>query len=113
MSKKDEAFELFSQGKALDSPEVAALGLAEASVKRYYRLWKQLSPESEPCAPCGEKAPAEVLPTISSITKGTTFEFQGLLLSREGTKGKLVVGSYLNKPGRKLLFAPDTPVKPK
>lgn len=113
MSKRDEAFGLFSQGKALGSPEVAALGLATASTKRYYRLWKQLNPEPAPCVPCGESEPVEVLPTISSIAKGATFEFQGLLLSREGTEGKLVVGSYLNNPGRKLLFAPDTPVKPK
>jgi len=41
LSKKDQAFELFNQGKTLDDPEVQALGLKPDSAKKYYRLWKQ------------------------------------------------------------------------
>lgn len=41
VSKKDEAFELFSQGKTPDDPEVKALGLKPESAKKYFRLWKQ------------------------------------------------------------------------
>lgn len=40
VSKKEQAFKLFDQGKTLDDPEVAALGLAPESLKKYYRLWK-------------------------------------------------------------------------
>lgn len=41
VSKKDIAFELFDQGKTLDSPEVEALGLKPDTAKKYFRLWKQ------------------------------------------------------------------------
>lgn len=117
MSKKDEAFGLFGQGKIPDSPEVGALGLTKVSVKKYYQLWKQLNPESvaeeAPTPEPAREAPAEVLPTVDSITKGAAFEFQGLLFKMEGVEGRLVVGSYFDNPRRRLLFAPDTPVTPK
>lgn len=47
MSKKDEAFGLFSQGKTPTDPEVLSLGLVQASIQRHYRLWKQLNPQLE------------------------------------------------------------------
>jgi len=45
MSKKEEAFELFSQGKRPSSPEVKALGLAAKSRYNYFLEWKKLSGE--------------------------------------------------------------------
>ena len=41
MSKKDEAFELFSQGKRPSSPEVKALGLSAKTRYNYYQEWKR------------------------------------------------------------------------
>ncbi|KKN16300.1 hypothetical protein LCGC14_0977260 [marine sediment metagenome] len=41
MSKKDEAFELFAQGKTNTAPEVGALELSKESGRRYYHLWKK------------------------------------------------------------------------
>lgn len=99
-TKRDEAFGLFSQGKT--PSEVSILGLSEASVKRYYRLWKQLKPEVI------EKAP--VLSTVGSIAKGAAFEWKGLLFIMEGKEKESVVGS---SSGRRRSFAPDTPVKPR
>ncbi len=40
MSKKDEAFELFAQGKTNKDPEVGDLGLSKESARKYYNLWK-------------------------------------------------------------------------
>ena len=40
MSKKDEAFELFAQGKTNNDPEVEALSLSKDSARKYYNLWK-------------------------------------------------------------------------
>ena len=40
MSKKDEAFELFAQGKTNKDPEVGDLGLSKESGRKYYNLWK-------------------------------------------------------------------------
>ena len=41
MTKKDEAFALFSKGRRIDAPCVQALGLKTDSVKRYHRLWEE------------------------------------------------------------------------
>lgn len=41
MSKKEEAFELFSQGKRPSSPEVKALGLSAKTRYNYYQEWKK------------------------------------------------------------------------
>ncbi len=42
MSKKDKVFELFSQGKTLDSPEVTTLELVQKTSREYYRLWQKI-----------------------------------------------------------------------
>jgi len=77
MSKKDEAFELFAQGKGPKDPEVANLGLKKESRVRYYRLWlKHNKPESKP-------AVAAVLPPVitrvplSAIKDGEFFALYG------------------------------------
>ena len=41
MSKKEEAFELFSQGKRPSSPEVKALELSAKTRYNYYQEWKK------------------------------------------------------------------------
>lgn len=43
VSKKDEAFKLFAQGKEPDDPELEALGLAPSTIKKYFNLWKTSS----------------------------------------------------------------------
>lgn len=41
VSKKDEAFKLFTEGKELGDPELEALGLAPSTIKKYFSLWEQ------------------------------------------------------------------------
>lgn len=41
VSKKDEAFKLFAQGKEPGDPELEALGLAPSTIKKYFGLWKE------------------------------------------------------------------------
>ena len=43
MSKKQKAFELFSQGKRPSDPEVKSLGLKSKSLYNYYQEWKKSS----------------------------------------------------------------------
>ena len=74
MSKRDEAFELFGQGKLLTDPEVKALGLKTDSAKKYYRLWKQ-SAGIEPVATAEPKLAVEV--PFSEIPIGAEFEYLG------------------------------------
>ncbi len=41
MSRKNESFELFAQGKTDKDPEVIELGLSKESARKYYLLWKK------------------------------------------------------------------------
>lgn len=92
MSKKDEAFGFFSQGKTLDDPEVVSLGLAAKSIKRYYHLWKQLNPEP---AVVAFTAPIEVLSEIlvEKVPNGGLFEHKGQIYKkhREIYSGQIIV----------------------
>ena len=96
MSKKDEAFELFSQGKTPDSSEVVALGLAKSSNKRYYRLWKEVQVVKEVV-----KAP--VVPqgvAVSLIVTGANFEHKGKLYQKRNSTLTTVSGLDLKETKR-------------
>ena len=96
MAKKDEAFELFSQGKTPDSPEVVALGLAKSSNKRYYRLWKEVQVVKEVV-----KAPMVLQGVpVSSIAAGAKFEYKGKLYQKRESTLTTVSGLDLNETKR-------------
>lgn len=119
MSKKDEAFELFGQGRTLDSPEVAALGLTKASNERYYRLWEKSQPE---VAPVEEEAPkveveAPVTVSIRSLPSGAQFELAGRRYRKLGVQaGKAVclrLTNLMGMGGSQKVFEASTRVMPK
>lgn len=86
MSKKDEAFELFSQGKTPDSPEVIALGLKKTSVKRYHQFWKNSQTPAT-------KAPAvSDTVAVSSLAIGAKFEFKAILYQKRESTLTIVSG---------------------
>jgi len=97
MSKKKQAFELFSQGKPLHSPEVEELGLTRRLRNRYFREWKRLQ---EP-----EKAPVEVPSTpietpvqtapVSAIPMGGKFEYEDKLYQKVNVVQKVAIGVRL------------------
>ena len=117
MSKKDEVFELFSQGKTPDSPEVVAIGLAETSNKRYYRLWEEVQGVVE--TPVEKEAP--VVPRgvpVSSLTIGARFEHRGKLYQKRDST--LIIVSGLDLKATEITqqmtwkgFPPSTLVIPK
>ena len=47
MSKKEELFELFNQGKRLGDPEVDALELSFSTLRSYLADWKKLKEQEE------------------------------------------------------------------
>lgn len=53
MSKRDEAFELFAQGKKPGDPELAALELKRKSIRKYYNQWLYPTPEAAVSVPVG------------------------------------------------------------
>ncbi len=76
MTRKDQAFELFSQGKTLSDPEVLDLGLKKKTLGSYYREWGK---------PQAEVAPAEIVSVpaapvevqLGSLKTATLFELKG------------------------------------
>lgn len=125
MAKRDEAFELFSQGKVLTDPEVEALGLKVDTAKKYYRLWKgfQQEPEAtlEPEVVVEVPVPSEVL--VRLIPDGAMFEHKGQLYSKRmihRTRRVIADGmfktrypSIYKRTGRAAWLDLDTVVKPK
>lgn len=79
MAKKDQAFELFSQGKTLSDPEVLDLGLKKKTLGNYYRAWGK--PQAEVVAPAEiVSAPVKIVPVevqLASLPTATLFELKG------------------------------------
>jgi len=111
MSKKEGAFELFSQGKTPDSSEVVALGLAKKTNKGYYSLWKKLEEAPEvPVVPRGV--------AVSSLAIGAKFEYKGILYQKRDSTLIIVSGLDLKETERTQQmtwkgFSPSTLVIPK
>jgi len=102
LSKKEQVFALFNEGKKPDDPEVIAIGLARRTVQNYQTLWqKQQAKEkggADVCAPCKEaaggapvaatQAPAQPVPapqgtvSVESIPDGSLFESKSLLYKK-------------------------------
>jgi hypothetical protein len=87
VSKREEAFKLFDEGKKPRDSELVALGLSPKTVKKYQTLWrKQKTPTEQ--APCGE-VEAPVAPfaagevPVESIPDGNLFELRGLIYRKE------------------------------
>lgn len=109
MSKKDEAFELFGQGKTPDSPEMVVLGLAKDSLRKYYRLWEKLQ------TPVAE---APVTVSVGSLAIGAKFECKGKVYQKRESTLIIVSGLDLKETARTQQmtwkgFSPSTRVIPK
>lgn len=78
MSMKEEAFELFNQGRKPDDYDVIALGIKKATRTKYYSSWKK---SQEPAVE--EASPTEATPTnevsVGSLVVGQEFEYEGNL----------------------------------
>jgi len=98
MTKRDQAFELFSQGKKLGDPELEALGLKKESKRRYFREWKKTEAEPivEAAPPVVVVAPP-VMVRASSLKSGDKFEFNGEIY-RAGKSQSCVLGANLTQP---------------
>lgn len=119
MSKRDEAFELFNEGKVVTDLEVVALGVKDETAKRYYRNWTKLQ-----SAPAAVESPASVAVAkpVSAVPDGAIFEHRGLFYQKRGaTRNKqvlatrMVKASYANTftPKGSAEFAPNVLVKAK
>lgn len=104
MSKRDQAFELFSQGKKPGDPELEALGLMKTSQKRYFLDWKRTEAkpvvEEAPVVEVVEEvpvAPAPLMVRASSLKNGDKFEFNGEIY-RAGKSQSCVLGANLTQP---------------
>lgn len=106
MSKRDEAFELFNQGKVPTDSEVVALGVKAESAKRYYRQWKQLSQEVTPTPPEGKAF-------LSSLGSRAKFEHNGKVYMRDSILNGGNIAGIEIKTQRRLVFRPNTLVTPK
>ncbi len=98
MSKKDEAFALFSQGKTINDPEVVGLGLAKKSSQRYYNLWKTLQPEEAEEAPeeiSGEATEVEEEAPVTALLGSLPYGAQLKLGSRRYRKLALQAGKIV------------------
>lgn len=131
MAKRDEAFELFSQGKVLAGPEVEALGLKVDTAKKYYRLWKglqqepeaTLEPEVEPEPEVVVEVPVPSEVPVRLIPDGAMFEHKGQLYSKRmiHRTGRVIADgmfktrypSIYKRTGRAAWLDLDTVVKPK
>lgn len=122
MSKKEEAFALFSQGKAIKDPEVEVLGLAPRTNAKYYRLWKQLNPEP---AVATSTSPIGVLSEmlVTDVANGGLFEHKGQLYKKKLTiySGQVIANlmakahytDVLKEEQEPVEFKPDVLVTPK
>jgi len=118
MSKRDQAFELFSKGKKPGDPELEALGLKKTSQKRYFSDWRKLGAEpaveAAPPAVVAEEAPVVPAPLMvraSSLKSGDKFEFNGEIY-RAGKSRDCVIGANLSQPGAPVItVGPNAMVK--
>ncbi len=78
MSKKDQAFKLFGEGKKPSSPEVKALGLASKTRYNYYQKWKKPGALVKTKAQEIEKSQLSLssLPITNDIDKAQFIQFQ-------------------------------------
>lgn len=72
MSKKEESFKLFDQGKKPSDPEVRALGLKKGTPQKYFNIW------SKPAVTVAPEVPAApVLVQVGSLKTAAFFELKG------------------------------------
>lgn len=81
MSKRDEAYRLFKEGKRPGDPEVDALGLKSKTVKGYLSVWRTIK-EAEEAKEAGLPPPPKKMrtrkaPSVSSLQPQQLFMFQG------------------------------------
>jgi hypothetical protein len=90
MSKREQAFKLFDEGKKPGDPDILTLGLSQKTVRKYQTMWrKQIPVEQAPCTEATDRqqvapvaVPAEGEVTVESIPDGGLFEHNGLLYKK-------------------------------
>ncbi len=111
MSKKDEAFELFAQGKTNKDPEVEDLGLSEESARKYYRLWKTAQAKESLEATVGARL---IKPAVSvgSLPLGAQFVLGRRRYRKIGVQAGKVSILHLTNPERGWVGVTTTAVTP-
>jgi len=104
MAKRDQAFELFSQGKKPNDPELEALGLKKESQKRYFSDWRKLGvePAAEATPPIVVAVAPPAMVRASSLKTGDKFEFNGEIY-RAGKSRDCVLGANLTRSGEPVM----------
>jgi hypothetical protein len=87
VSKREQAFKLFDEGKKPSDPDIMALGLSPKTARKYLTMWRKQAGKGEE-APCTKAAEEEAIASVASpaagevpvesIPDGNLFEFQGL-----------------------------------
>lgn len=111
MSKKDEAFELFSQGKNNKDPEVEALGLSEESARKYYNLFKKVQAKEALEATVGAKLIKPAV-SVSSLLLGAQFVLGRRRYRKIGVQAGKVSILHLTNPERGWIGVTTTAVDP-
>jgi hypothetical protein len=76
MSKKEQAFVLFDQGKRPGDQEVKKLGLKPKTTYNYYQVWKKSGGITEAEEKEGKQVKGQSLPTTNDINNAQVIRFQ-------------------------------------
>lgn len=114
MSKRDEAFELFSQGRKPGCPCFEPLELKPETLKRYYRDWQKIKQNKEP-APVVEATPTppKGKAFLSSIRSDANFGYNGMVFRKDSVLNGGNIAGIEVKTERRLVFRSNTLVVPK
>ncbi len=97
MSKKDEAFGLFEQGKTAQDPEVEALELGKGSARKYYNLWQKIKARKALEATVGASLIKPPVP-VSSLPLGAQFVLGRRRYRKTGVQAGKVSILHLTNP---------------
>jgi len=99
MAKRDQAFELFSQGKKPGDPDLEVLGLKRESQKKYFRDWKktEIEPAVEVASPPVVVVASPVMVRAGSIKPKDKFEFRGKTYQAKGKEPGFLVAVALGQ----------------
>ncbi len=111
MSKKDEAFELFAQGKTDEDPEVEALELAKGSARKYYNLFKKAQANEALEATVGAKLIKSAV-SVGSLPIGAQFVLGRRRYRKTTVQAGKVSILHLTNPERGWIGVTTTAVDP-
>lgn len=107
-NKRDQAFELFNQGKQPSDPGVVALGIKTRTARDYYNKWKKT--QSSPGPGAGPEPGGNEV-EISSLGTLQLFMYEGCIYSKRKVQSGGI--KALTQEGDALItLPPDTLVTP-